>query len=438
MTPDFSVRQSLGTSEELYSLATKLYPIGRSLTGNGVRETFKILKQLLPDLVTYEVPSGATAFDWQVPDEWNILSAQIVGPDNKVIVDYANHNLHVVGYSIPIDTEMNLEELQQHLHSLPDQPDAIPYVTSYYKRTWGFCLTHNVRKTLVAGTYRVRIVADLRPGSLTYGELVLPGETANEILVSTYICHPSMANNEISGPVVATFLARWIRHLPRRNTYRFIFVPETIGALVYLSRNLEHLQQHTKAGFVVTCCGDPGQFSFMPSRTGATYADRLATTVLSCHEPNFKTYSFLQRGSDERQYCAPLVNLPVVSVMRSKYHEYPEYHTSLDNLSFITPQALHQTLEIYSELVLAAEFNCTPIATVYGEPQLSKYGLYPTTGGQVDQAEIAMTLDLLALADGAHDLLNISRITGHSVTTLRSRVELLASKNLISILQPQL
>ncbi|MCG3772392.1 MAG: putative polysaccharide biosynthesis protein with aminopeptidase-like domain protein [Nitrosomonadaceae bacterium] len=438
MTPDFSVQQSLGASEELYSLATKLYPIGRSLTGNGVRETFKILRQLLPELVTYEVPSGTTAFDWEVPDEWNIVSAQIVGPDNQVIVDYANHNLHVVGYSMPIDTEMNLEELQQHLHSLPDQPDAIPYVTSYYKRTWGFCLPHNVRKTLVAGTYQVRIVADLRPGSLTYGELVLPGETADEILVSTYVCHPSMANNEISGPVVATFLARWIRHLPRRNTYRFIFVPETIGALVYLSRNLEHLQQHTKAGFVVTCCGAPGQFSFMPSRTGTTYADRLATTVLSCHEPNFKTYSFLQRGSDERQYCAPLVNLPVVSVMRSKYHEYPEYHTSLDNLSFITPQALHRTLEVYSELVLAAEFNCTPIATVYGEPQLSRYGLYPTTGGQVDQAEIAMTLDLLALADGAHDLLNISRITGHSVTTLRSRVELLASKNLISILQPQL
>jgi aminopeptidase-like protein len=428
----------MAAREELYSLATKLYPIGRSLTGNGVRETFKILKQLLPELVTYEVPSGTAAFDWEVPDEWNIVSAQIVGPDNQVVVDYEDHNLHVVGYSIPIDTEMNLDELQQHLHSLPEQPDAIPYVTSYYKRTWGFCLPHNVRQTLIAGTYRVRINADLRPGSLTYGELILPGETSNEILISTYICHPSMANNEISGPVVATYLARWLKDFPRRYTYRFIFVPETIGALVYLSRNLDHLQQHTRAGFVVTCCGDPGQFSFMPSRAGNTYADRLATTVLSCHEPDFRTYSFLQRGSDERQYCAPLVNLPVVSVMRSKYHEYPEYHTSLDDLSFITPHALHRSLEIYSELVLAAEFNCTPMTTVYGEPQLSKYGLYPTTGGQVNQKEIAVTLDLLALADGTKDLLDISRITGNSITTLRSQLELLASKNLVSLLQPQL
>jgi aminopeptidase-like protein len=427
----------LADGHQLHELASRLFPIARSLTGNGVRKSLNILNELLDDLVIHEVASGTPAFDWIVPNEWNLRRAQLIGPNGHVIVDSDNHNLHVVGYSVPTTMSLTLYELQPHLHSLPDQPNAIPYVTSYYKRDWGFCLTHNQRESLTPGNYTVKIDADLQPGSLTYADLVIPGHSPEEILISTYICHPSMANNELSGPVVATYLAQWIKSQPREYTYRFVFLPETIGALVYLSRHLKHLQTFVKAGFVVTCCGNPGTFSYMPSRTGTTYADELAKTVLQRHAPDFKEYSFLQRGSDERQYCAPLIDLPVASVMRSKYHEYPEYHTSFDDLSFITAAALERTLDIYVEILLAAESNCVPLATQYGEPHLSKYGLYPTLGGQIDQRDISMTTDVLALADGRNSLLQISQITNLDIVALRLRVDELCDKGLLTLVPHQ-
>ena len=421
----------LATGMEMFALAERLYLINRSITGTGVRETLKIISEIIPGLSMHEVPTGTKAFDWTVPDEWNIATATITDPDGGRVVDFANHNLHVMSYSIPIDAQMSLEELQPHLHSLPDQPDKIPYVTSYYKRDWGFCLTHRTRESLLHGTYHVKIDSTIEPGSLTYGELVIPGEHPDEILLSANVCHPSMANNELSGPVVTTFLARWLASQPRKYTYRIIFVPETIGALVYLSRHLQHLQSHVDAGFVLTCCGDAAEFSFMPSRTGGTYADRLSRRVLSKLQPGFREYSFLQRGSDERQYCSPLADLPVVSIMRSKYHEYPEYHTSNDDLSFITPGALQQSLEVYVQVLLAAESNCIPLTTVVGEPHLSKYGLYPATGGQINQSKVSMTLDLLAFSDGQTDLLEISDRTGHDVLDLRRLTNHLAALGLL-------
>jgi len=403
--------------DELFGLAQRLFPICRSITGDGFRESLKILQQHLPDLKVHEVKSGERAFDWSVPDEWNIRDAYVIGPNGNKVIDFKTNNLHIVGYSEPISKVVSLSELQSHLHSLPDKPNAIPYVTSYYNRTWGFCITQLERDALVDGDYTVHIDADLRPGSLTYADIVIPGETKNEIFFSTYLCHPSMANNELSGPIVATFLAKWIASLSKRKyTYRIAIVPETIGALVYLSKNLRNLKSRVKAGYVITCVGDRGKFSLVPSRTG-----------------DFNNYSFLDRGSDERQYCSPLVDLPMNSITRSKYHEYFEYHTSLDNLDFITGDCLLESLGIYQQCVLAIEGNCLTNSLTIGEPQLGKRGLYPTTGGQIQQSEISDLVNILALSDGATDLLEIATRIDRPLSKLVPLVTLLANHNLVSI-----
>ncbi len=419
---------------EMYHLIERLFPIPRSITGNGVRETLRILQEYLPELQIHEVPTGTQAFDWQVPKEWNIWDAYIITPEGKKICDFRENNLHVMGYSVPVDKEVTLNELQEHLHSLPDQPDAIPYVTSYYQERWGFCLTHRQREQLKPGIYRVVIRSELREGSLTYGELILPGERQEEIFLSTYVCHPSMANNELSGPAVTTFLARWLRERSRRKyTYRIVFIPETIGSLVYLSQHIEEMKRYIIAGFNVTTVGDDRAYSFLPSRLGGTLADRVALHVLQHKHPNFIRYSFLNRGSDERQYCAPGIDIPMVSIMRSKYGTYPEYHTSLDDLGLVSPSGLYGAYDALKTALECLEHNETLQVTVLGEPQLGRRGLYPTLSTKKTAQQVANMMNLLAYADGQHDLLAIAERIGVPMWELFSIVEQLKREGLLQV-----
>ncbi|MDR3363197.1 MAG: DUF4910 domain-containing protein [Desulfovibrio sp.] len=418
----------------MMDLLTRLFPICRSITGDGTRLTLSILRESLPGMTVREVPSGTKVFDWTVPDEWNARGARLTGPDGQTVVDFADNNLHLVGYSTPCDVVLPLEDLQEHLYSRPDMPDAIPFVTSYYCRHWGFCLPHSQREKLRPGNYHAKIDATLAPGSLTYGELIIPGRTEEEIFLSTYICHPSLANNELSGPVVLTELAKWLLAAPRRYTYRIVFVPETIGSITYLSRNLREMKARVVAGFNLSCMGDDRAYSYVPSRKGGTLADRAALHILTRFYPNFVRYSFLDRQSDERQYCSPGVDLPLCSVMRTKYSCYPEYHTSLDNLDLVSESGLRGGFTVLRQCLEALETNVVYSPKILCEPQMGKRGLYVnlSTVGSTDGCVTNM-MNLLAYIDGETSLLDIADILGLDVFLCARLAKILFDHEIIDL-----
>jgi aminopeptidase-like protein len=414
----------MSLSKELEVYFDRLWPILRSITGEGVRQSHDILAEVVA-LERHEIPSRTQVFDWTVPQEWRVHEAYLIDPNGKRLLDVKDNNLHLLNYSVPFKGILSKADLEPHLYSLPEKPEAIPYVTSYYAPRWGFCLSQRQRDALPEGNYQVVIDTELFDGSLTLSEAVLPGESNDEVLLSTYTCHPSLANNELSGPLVTAFLYRELQKLrERRLTYRFVFLPETIGALTYLHLRGEQLKQHLVAGYVVTCIGDPGNFTYKRSRASSlssnlSLVDRAAEHTLKHSGKPYEVIEFSPLGSDERQYGSPGFNLPVGSLMRSMYGTYPEYHTSLDNKAFVSFQAMAESTEMYLGIMKTLESNRTyKNLFPYGEPQLGKRGLYETLGRNTIPELSSAVFWLLNYADGNHDLLWIAEKSGYSIELL--------------------
>ena len=420
--------------KDIHKFAQELWPINRSITGEGVRETLRRISKHLPSLKIEAVPSGTQVFDWTVPREWYVKKAYIVTPSGEIICDFSTNNLHLLGYSVSFEGSMSFDKLKEHLYTLPDQPNAIPYITSYYEERWGFCLTQEQFDTLENGTYKVVVDSTLFEGELNYGELLIKGKSDKEIFLSTYICHPSMANNELSGPSVVTFLAKWLQEIGETDySYRIIFIPETIGSITYLSRNYKDMVKKIFAGFNVSCIGDDRAYSYLPSRNGKTISDLIAKHVLKWIDENFIEYSWLDRGSDERQYCAPGIDLPIASILRTKYGIYPEYHTSLDNLeNVVTPQGLNGGYWAIRKAIQAIERNKKYKVTVLCEPQMGNRGLYPTLSTKEGYDEVRLMMNFISFCDGKSSLLEIAESLNIPIWNLYDIVDKLESHNLIS------
>jgi aminopeptidase-like protein len=421
--------------DEMEKYFDRLWPICRSITGNGLRESFKILQEIIPlDLI--EVNSGTNVHDWVVPKEWNISEAYIITPDGKRIADFKKNNLHVVNYSAPVRAKLTYEELSKHVHTLPDKPQTIPYITSYYKERWGFCLAHEEwLKVSKEGEFEVVIDSELKEGSMTLGHLILPGKSKKEILFSSYLCHPSMANNELSGPIALAFLYRKISLLKDRHyTYRFVLAPETIGVIAYLSLYGDTMKEKVDAGYVLTCVGDRGSFNYKRSKWQTSLADRAAEHVLLHSGEDYKTREFAVGGSDERQYCSPGYNMPVGSLMRSVYHEFDEYHTSSDDKNYISFEHLAKTVELYFDIVRSLELNSCYMGSVqYGEPMLGKHDMYPSSASpEVDRDEVMRLMHFLTYADGKNALLDVAEKMNCSILKFEEIVQKCLKKGLVS------
>lgn len=427
----FPAQQSADTGKDMYRLIEELYPICRSITGNGVRETLRLVGRHIP-LDVQEVPSGTTVFDWAVPNEWNIADAYIRNSQGRKVVDIRDSNLHVVNYSRPVRTTLSLTELKPHLFTLAERPKWIPYRTSYYNDNWGFCLTHQQLLELKEDTYEVVIDATLAPGHLTYGEYYLPGDSPDEVFISTHVCHPSLCNDNLSGIAVATFLAKTLRVPPRRYSYRFVFVPGTIGPITWLAINKAHVAR-IKHGLVLTGVGDAGSFTYKRSRRGNATIDRVMSQTLRNSGRAYNIVEFFPYGYDERQYCSPGFDLPVGCFMRTPHGQYPEYHTSADNLDFVQPQYLSESFELCLTAVRTLERNKTFVSlSPYGEPQLGKRGLYRPIGGEADKAQREMALLwVLNLSDGCHSLLDIAERAGLSFELIHETAERLVDGGLL-------
>ena len=420
---------AIGTA--IHGLVRELYPICRSITGDGFRQTLARLNQEVP-IEVHEIPSGTRVFDWTVPREWNIRDAYVKNSTGDRVIDFCRHNLHVVNYSVPVHRKMSLAELRPHLHTLPQQPELIPYRTSYYQEAWGFCLSHRQLEQMAEEEYEVCIDSTLADGHLTYGECLLKGATAQEVLVSCHACHPSLANDNLSGVTVAAFLARHLAQVPLRYSYRFLFIPGTIGSITWLSLNEERARA-IRHGLVLTCIGDRGNFTHKKSRRGNADIDVAVGHVLKHSGREYTTVEFSPYGYDERQYCSPGFNLPVACLMRSQHGQFPEYHTSADNLDFVDPAALAESftrlLAIFDVLERNRSYhNLNPKC----EPQLGRRGLYSAVGGtNIRQLEMAM-LWVLNLSDGSSSLLDIAERSGLSFETIGDAADLLLRHDLLA------
>ena len=416
----------------MYNQVVELFPINRSLTGEGVRNTLEYFKNILPELTIYEVPTGTKAFDWTIPNEWKVTDAYIADLNGNHLISFRDNNLHLVGYSIPIDRVMSKSDLEEHLYSLPKQRNAIPYVTSYYSENWGFCLSQIQRDQLGVGPFHVVIQSELFPGSMSYGELIIHGESKQEVLLTTYVCHPSMASNELSGPVILAALALWLkRQHSFRYTYRILFLVETIGSVYYLSQHIKHLKENVIAGWVLTCLGDDRAYSYLPTRSGNTLTDRVSKKVLTEIDANYLQYTWLDRGSDERQFCSPGVDLPVGSIMRSKYDEYPEYHTSLDNLDFVSPAGLQGGFRALQMAITTIESRKCYKINVDCEPQLGKRGLYPSLSTKESVSTVYNLMNVISYLDGRFDIEEIAELCQISINETEEIIARLIAAKLI-------
>ena len=416
---------------DMCAFMAELFPICRSITGQGVRDTLARIGAHI-DLQVHEIPTGTQVLDWTVPREWNIRAAHVADPSGRTVIDFGDSNLHVVGYSVPVRKTIPLAELKRHLFSLPDHPDWIPYRTAYYAETWGFCMRHRDLEALEEGDYEVVIDSTLEDGSLTYGECFLPGDLEEEILIHCHTCHPSLANDNLSGIALATFLAKHLRELPTRYSYRFLFLPGTIGAIAWLGQNQDHVDR-IRHGLVVCCVGDPGAFTYKQSRRSNADIDRAVEYVLSQRATPYGILEFEPWGYDERQYCSPGFDLPVGSLTRSRNGAYPEYHTSADDLDLVVPEAIGESLEVYLDVLDVLEHdrpyrNLSP----KGEPQLGRRGLYPSIGGQQAKERQLALLWVLNLSDGNHGLLDIAVRSRLPFAELRWAVEALTEHGLLA------
>jgi aminopeptidase-like protein len=419
---------SASIGDELHDLIARLYPICRSISGEGVRQTFELLRPIL-DLEVTEVPTSTQVFDWTVPQEWNIRDAWIAGPDGRRVLDFADSNLHVLGYSAPIRARMSLEQLRDHVFTHPTEPDWIPFRTSYYNENWGFCMQRSRLESLPAGEYEVCIDSTLADGSITYAECVLPGEVDDEILISTYSCHPSLANDNTSGIALVALLGRHLASVPRRHTFRLLFSPGSIGPISWLALNERRLDR-IRAGIVASCVGDPGPITYKRSRRGDADVDRAVEIVLRDSGVEHRIRDFVPLGGDERQFCSPGIDLPVGALSRTPADEFPEYHSSADDLALVRPDALAEAFRTYVAVLEALERNARfQNLSPKGEPQLGKRGLYRSVGG--GSSREAALLWVLNLSDGEHDLLAIADRSGLPFDAVTSAAEALEEQDLL-------
>ena len=418
--------------QEMHDFIGRMYPICRSISGNGLRETLSLIGRHIP-LEIHEVPTGTTVFDWTVPKEWNIRDAYVKDSAGSKVIDFRRSNLHVVSYSTPVRATMTLAELKGHLFTVPEKPDWIPYRTSYYQENWGFCLSHNDLLKMKEGRYEVCIDSSLESGHLTYGECFLPGEEENEVLISCHACHPSLCNDNLSGVAVTTFLARHLSIRPRRYSYRFLFIPGTIGSIAWLCLNEERVHR-IKHGLVAACVGDSGKSTYKKSRRGDAEVDRAVAHVLKHSGNDYEIMDFSPYGYDERQYGSPGFNLPVGCLMRTPHGRYPEYHTSADDLTFVRPECLSDSFHKYFAVLKILENNRTYLnRNPKCEPQLGKRGLYRFIGGNRETGFDQMSmLWVLNLSDGSHSLLDIAEQAGYEFTMIKNAAEVLRKNDLLT------